>query len=80
MPGRRDYEIGKTIARNDFPFYALIQAAMRQADSTNAMHLKAAFPAEWAELQARYHAPGGRLDGDPYYHGATEEPNYSEQP
>ena len=40
-------------------------AAMRKADSTNAAILRAAFPDVWADLQARYEAPGGVLDTDP---------------
>jgi len=46
------------------PFYALLMAAMREADSTNLERLKLAFPGTWAELQAHYHAPGGLLEGE----------------
>lgn len=46
------------------PWHALIMAAMRRADSFNARILQAAFPELWAETQARYDAPGGRLPGD----------------
>ena len=59
-----DYEQGKIIVMNDYPFYALIQAAMRQADSDNIIKLKKAFPHVWLELEARYHAPNGDLPGD----------------
>ena len=45
-------------------FYALIMAAMRKADSDNLELLKAAFPAVWEELQQRYNAPGGMIEGD----------------
>lgn len=54
-----------------FSFDALIMAAMRQADSWNVEKLKAAFPDIWADLYARYHAPGGRL---PFDDPAPEEP------
>lgn len=49
------------------PFYALIMAAMRQADTANAERLRHMFPVVWDELQARYHAPGGLLPGDDGY-------------
>jgi hypothetical protein len=60
-----DYIIGrKLLLLEDLPFYALIQAAMRKADSANAMKLWRAFPEVWEELNQRYKAPGGRLPGD----------------
>jgi len=59
-----DYECSKRIAMDDWPFYALVMAVMRAADSDNATALQAAFPDTWAELQARYNAPGGVLPGD----------------
>ena len=45
----------------DPPFYAIIMAAMRKADTRNLNHLKAAFPYCWKELQLRFNAPGGFL-------------------
>lgn len=62
---RYDYEVSKQIAAQDPPFDALIMAALRKADSTNADILQAAFPAVCKELVDRYEAPGGRLAGDP---------------
>ncbi len=59
-----DYEVSKLISSHDHPFYALIMAAMRQADTDNAEILKRAFPAVRAELQARYDAPGGILPNE----------------
>jgi hypothetical protein len=56
-----DYEVSKLISSHDYPFYALIMAAMRQADTDNAESLRKAFPDVRAELQARYDAPGGIL-------------------
>ena len=44
-----------------WPFYALIMAAMREADSDNLRRLRAAWPQVWDELHARYNAPGGYL-------------------
>jgi len=39
-------------------------AAMRKADTPNTAKLKAAWPDVWAELDARYNAPGGVLPED----------------
>lgn len=58
------YEASRKLAVDDHPFYALIMAAMRKADTLNADRLRRAFPEVWDELQARYDAPGGRLEGD----------------
>lgn len=60
-----DYECSKQILLQvDPPFYALIMAAMRSADTHNSALLFAAFPAVWDELQQRYNAPGGLLPGE----------------
>lgn len=60
-----DYEKSKAIDRDiDPPFYALIMAAMRKADSTNIQLLRAAWPEVYAEFEARYNAPGGLLPGE----------------
>jgi len=56
-----DYKVSQQLFAENHPFYALIMAAMRQADSYNAETLRAAFPEIWNELQARYNAPGGVL-------------------
>ena len=56
-----DYEIGLKIHSKNYPFYALIQAAMRQADSDNTLKLKLVFPKIWEELEERYNSPGGKL-------------------
>lgn len=62
---RYDYEISKQISGNGLPFYALIMAAMRQADTPNTRKLIDAWPEVYDELQARYNTPGGILAGDP---------------
>ena len=46
------------------PFYGIIMAAMRRADTDNLELLKEAFPSTWRELQERYWAPGGYLPGE----------------
>ena len=59
-----DYRASRELYAQDLPFYALIMAAMRGADPFNLATLKAAFPETWAELDARYNAPGGLLAGE----------------
>ncbi len=59
-----EYLASQQIAVEDHPFYALIMAAMRQADTDNCEKLKLAWPHVWEELEGRYHAPGGRLEGE----------------
>lgn len=59
-----DYLKGRELLLDDPPFCALIQAAMRKADTDNLEKLQAAFPEIWEELYARYHAPKGILPGD----------------
>jgi hypothetical protein len=59
-----DYECSKQIIYSDPPFYALIMAAMRRADTANSALLQLVFPGVWDELQQRYHAPGGLLPAE----------------
>lgn len=59
-----DYEASQRIEMEGYPFYALIMAAMRQADTNNVETLRAGWPRVWEELQARYNAPGGILPGE----------------
>lgn len=59
-----DYKMSQQIAAHDFPFYALIMAAMRQADTNNQLKLQLQWPGLWDELKQRYNAPGGYIDGD----------------
>lgn len=59
-----DYQASHQLDIDDVPFYALIMAAMRRADTDNLEKLKEAFPETWVELDARYHAPGGRLPNE----------------
>lgn len=61
IAGRHAYEVSREISSSGAPFYALIMAAMRGADTDNLVLLRTAFPEVWAELQARYSAPGGVL-------------------
>lgn len=54
-----EYAASLDIAVKDYPFYALIMAAMRQADSDNLARLQVVFPAIYVELQARYNSNVG---------------------
>lgn len=59
--GWLDYKSSLNIECQGYTFYALIMAAMRQADTDNAALLKSAWPYVWEDLQERYNAPGGFL-------------------
>ncbi len=59
-----DYRMSRRISRDDPPFYALVMAALRKADSENARLLRAAWPEVCDEFTVRYNAPGGMLPDD----------------
>jgi hypothetical protein len=63
MIGRHAYEESKRLAAEG-DFYSLQMAAMRCADTGNTERLREAFPEVWDELNARYQAPGGVIEGD----------------
>jgi hypothetical protein len=58
------YFESRNLATSDPNFDALIMAAIRKADSYNAVQLKAAFPHIYEEFHKRYNAPGGLLEGE----------------
>ena len=62
------YEMSRKIDTEDYPFYALIMAAMRQADTRNAAKLREAFPDTWAYIEHAYNCVGctqcGRVGSD----------------
>lgn len=62
-----DYEVSRFLASGEVPFYGVVMAAMRLADSDNVEKLKSCFPETWTELGARYHARGGVLPDDPFF-------------
>lgn len=70
-----DYRASQEIGASDSPFYALIMAAIRKADTQNAARLRMAFPEVHAEFTARYNAPGGVLPTDPEPSRATADPD-----
>lgn len=59
-----EYDISKVIAGNDPPFYSLIMAAIRRADTVNTEKLKIMWPEVYEEFKNRYHMPGGLLEGE----------------
>jgi hypothetical protein len=59
-----DYQVSIRIELKQYPFYAVLMAAMRQADTENLRRLRLMFPDTWDELKARIHAPAGLLPGD----------------
>ena len=59
-----DYKSSTAIESFKISFYGIIMLAMRRADTDNLEILKRAWPEQWAELQSRYHAPGGLLPGE----------------
>ena len=59
-----DYKTSLQIAAKDYPFYAIIMAALLQADTDNLYKLRSVFPQAWEELSKRYHAPGGLLEDE----------------
>lgn len=65
---RYDYELSRRIITGDAgadpPFYAIIMAAMRKADTQNLAKLRRAFPDVYQDLFDRYNAPGGYLPGE----------------
>jgi hypothetical protein len=64
MTGFYAYKKGKEIEAQGYPFDAIIQAAMRQADSDNLAQLAHAFPLEYQDLKERYNLPGGLRPGE----------------
>jgi len=68
-----DYEVSKAIEVANYPFYALIMAAMRKADSSNQLTLAFGFPEVWKELQYRYWSAGGLMPGEDGYTAAGDD-------
>jgi hypothetical protein len=59
-----DYRESQEIDRAQYSFYALIMAAMRQADTENTEKLRMCWPDIYDELFQRYNAPGGAITPD----------------
>ncbi len=58
------FEVAMQLGRGNTPFGALIMAAMAKADTANVEKLREAWPDVWEELNARYNAPGGLINGE----------------
>lgn len=62
--GLHAYRCANEDIPSDVPFYSLIAAAVKRADTPNLDALDRAFPGVVEEVRARYNAPGGVLEGD----------------
>lgn len=56
-----EYLMSQRLEREDYPFYSLVMAMLRKADTGNVAKIKAAWPGVYDEMMRRYHAPGGAL-------------------
>ena len=54
-----EYLCSQAISAGDPPFYALLFAMIRKADSENASKICRCWPEKFREMQRRYNAPGG---------------------
>ena len=61
IPSLHDYQMSGEASRA-YDFYALLMAAMQNADTENLMRLRMAFPEVWEGLDKRYNSPGGMLE------------------
>lgn len=57
-----EFKQSREIEAQGYEFYALIAAAMRQADTMNLIKLRQSFPYIWSSLVRRYNEPGGVVD------------------
>jgi len=74
-----DYLEGRKISEQDPPFAALIQAAMRKADTDNLEKLRREWPDIWNELQLRYNAPGAVIPDDTIDYWPGVSPGVSDE-
>lgn len=66
MIGLYAYRRSTEPALAGYPWHSLLCALIRGADSGNFERLRAAFPEDVNEMQARYNAPGGLLEGESF--------------
>ncbi len=59
-----DYIKSQEIEYQEYPFYALVMACIRQADDVNLERLRQAFPETVHEFRVRYNAPNGYLPAE----------------
>jgi hypothetical protein len=59
-----EYLYSRTLDKYDPPFYALLFAMMRKADSENVRLIRRDWPEKYEEFKARYHSGGGIIPED----------------
>lgn len=59
-----DYRYAQRLEQEDPPFYGLVMALVRKADTYNTETLKRAWPEVFEEYVERYNAPGGMIQGE----------------
>lgn len=64
MPSVYDYQISQQLAVQDLPFYGLLFALIRRADTRNTELIRQAWPEVYDEFVTRYNSPGGWLPGE----------------
>lgn len=63
-PTHEEYQLSKSVTLLDAPFYSMLCALFRQADSENLTLLQETFPHELDTFKKRVNAPGGLLPGE----------------
>jgi len=71
--GWHSYLVMREIERRNFPFYALIAVAMKNADDENLAALKIAFPGLFEETKERYNLPMGMTQNEFEKHKITPD-------
>lgn len=71
-----EYQQSLVVNAQGYPFYALIVAAMRQADTDNLEKLKQSFPDVWRSFKIRYDNSFGIV---PEWDGFTAQEYYEER-
>jgi len=64
MASHYDYTVSQELAAKDVPFYGLLFALIRRADTDNLEKINAEWPEVVAEFKRRYYAPGGLIDDE----------------
>lgn len=83
-PTHEEYQLSSSVTLLDAPFYSLLCALFRQADSDNLALLEDAFPETLHTFKKRVNAPGGLLPGETgiidgtTYHRSSEDDSVKE--
>jgi hypothetical protein len=70
--GLHEYLMSQEVDRHDYPFYSLVMALVRRADTENLRKLRVAFPETVRETKRRYNAGQGLLREDLPKRGIVE--------